>query len=219
MTEQLPDPNPSDWPSLDSSHLRIINEDNVLYRLYSSGGTHPVRWHEFRHWGPSAARFDHHPLGPPTMHPNHGAWYAALETRGDDPTGLYTAIAERFQDARTIPIADSSISVAACTTGHPVNLLDLESRWLTQSAGNGAIESGPRFRSRQWARAIRATYPEVHGLIWRSSVFRPGQAVVLWDLPRDSLAPTPRLNRTIDQLAPLLIPAAKRLGYRVSWHR
>jgi len=219
MSEYLLEPEPALWPELDISHLFTIGEDYLLFRFYPSDGTHKAKWHEFRHWGPTANRFDHHPDGPPAQHPRHGVWYAALEETDKlgDPTGLYTAVAERFQDSKTVPLNDSTISLVKCSASRTLTLLDLESRWLTQAGGNAAIESGPRDRSRKWARAIRASYPHIDGLIWRSSVYRPGRAIALWDLPRVALARTAKFNRTVPELSAALIPAAKHIGYAISW--
>ena len=150
MSEYLRDPEPALWPKLDISHLFTIDEDHLLFRFYSSGGTHKTKWHEFRHWGPMANRFDHHPDGPPAQHPGHSVWYAALEgtEKLGDPTGIYTAVAERFQDSEIVPLSDSTISLVKCGAGRSLTLLDLESRWLTQAGGNAVIESGPRPKSR-----------------------------------------------------------------------
>lgn len=216
MAEHLPNPDPAVWPSnLSADQQRTLESDVRLFRFYDSSGANATRWHEFRHWGPTSARFDHHPNGT-TTHPNHSVWYGAVETTDSDgkPTGLLTAVAERFQDSRTLPLHTTRISLVVCSPAQKLVLLDLESSWLTQAGGNAAITSGPRAQSRKWARAIRQTYPTVGGLAWRSSVYRPGLAVVLWDLPRSALAERPLLNRQIRDVVPFLLPVANELNYR-----
>ena len=52
-------------PSVDD--LRSIGAEEIvlpagahLARIYSSGGKHPTQWNQFRYWGPTESRFDHH---------------------------------------------------------------------------------------------------------------------------------------------------------------
>lgn len=211
LSKHLPDPDPTTWPRLAAEQTVTLQEGDRLLRIYASAGKPTTRWWEFRRWGPTAARFDHHPDGPSRL--GHSVWYAALETPDDNgqPTGLATVLAERFQDTRTVPARSRNISLAICNPAKTLTLLNLEPDWLTQAGGNAAIASGPRHQSRKWARAIRHTYPRIDGLIWQSSVFRPGVAIVLWDQPRPALAPNPLLNRPLADIATSLIPVVDRL--------
>ena len=47
----------------------------ALFRIYKRGGDHPTRWDEFRFYGPTGSRFDHH-LEPPHVQ-SRGSLYAA----------------------------------------------------------------------------------------------------------------------------------------------
>lgn len=76
--------------------MRTLPEGTTLARIYFSGGPHPVRWNEFRHYGPTNARFDHH------VPDGHG------DSRTQDRSVLYcgsdalTCLAEVFQQTRRI---------------------------------------------------------------------------------------------------------------------
>lgn len=116
-----------------------------------------------------------------------------------------------------MPLHSRDISLAICNPAQSLTLLDLESDWLTQAGGNAAIASGARSQSRKWARVIRLTYPDIDGLVWHSSVFRLGLAVVLWDQPREALGSHPLFHRPLRDIAAHLLPVADGLGYRISY--
>lgn len=216
MSEVLPDPVPQEFPALTRSHLTIAGHDDRLVRVFSHGGSHPTTWNAPRHYGPLATgRFDHHPNGAPSYHAAHSVWYAALEI-ADDNNGLHTALAERFQDTRTVPLSPGFSSLVICQPARTLRLLNLDSRWITQAGGNAAITSGPRIQSRTWAREIRRHYAELDGLVWSSSVHPPGKAIVLWDHDSDTLAPFADLISPLDGLARVLVPVIDDLGYMFS---
>lgn len=219
MAEYLSEPKPDDWPDLDSSHTFNLKPKHRIVRIYASEGQHKTFWNQSRHWGPTIARFDHHPEGPAQVHEDHSVWYGALEVddRNGDPTGLSTSVAERFQDSRTLPIADSTMSLVICQVAQNILLLDVESVWLSQAGGNSAIAAGPRDASRAWAREIHEKYPDIDGVVWKSSVYPPGRAVVLWDTSEPVFAITSLLNRTLPMLRSNLIPVANHLGYQIAW--
>jgi hypothetical protein len=60
------------------------------------------------------------------------------------------------------------------------------------------MSSGPKDVTRAWARAIRAAYPELDGLWYRSSMDAGDPAICLWDPPAASALPD-----TPDVLLPL----------------
>ena len=129
-------------------------------------------------------------------------------------------VAEAFQQTRVIPLRSLQRWMVATAPARPLQILGLDSSWITQACGNAAIRSGPRFQARKWARAIHRHYPEIDGLAWSSSVYPPGTAVVLWER-RDTLAPftPPLLNRPLAHLTHYLVAAAEELGFRVSLQR
>ncbi len=216
MSEALPDPIADNFPPIRAAHLRNVSRRSRLIRIFSHGGRHATKWNEPRHYGPLATgRFDHHPAGAPSYDATHSVWYAALET-GNDNNGLHTAIAERYQDTRVVPLSSGDSSLVICRADRDLRLLNLDSRWITQAGGNAAIASGPRSQSRKWARAIRKRYPNLDGLTWSSSVYPPGTAIVLWDHDSGALAPYADLISPLGGLTKILVPVVADLGYRTS---
>ena len=197
MTEALPDPDVKRFPALEQDHLRGVDSQHLLFRIYSVVGAHPMRWDQFRRFGPTSGRFDHHPEGDRQVHPGHGVWYGGLDQPGGR-SALATVVAEAFQQTRVIPLRSRRRWMVITAPARPLRLLSLDSSWITQAGGNAAIRSGPRVQARKWARAIHRHYPEIDGLAWSSSVYPPGSAVVLWEL-RNTPSPfaTPVLNRPL----------------------
>ncbi len=216
MTEHLPDPDPDKFPPLEDDHIQVVASDHLLVHIYNTAGEHPTRWDQFRRYGPTTARFDHHPPGKPAVHSRHGTWYGGVEPPDGDQA-ITTAVAEVFQDTRTVPLTSRQHWMVITAPARPLQLLNLDSPWITQADGNAAIRSGPRDQARKWARAIHSNYPDIEGLTWSSSVYPPGTALVLWER-RDDPAPftVPDLNRPLRDLTHVLVPAADELGYQIS---
>lgn len=216
MAERLPDPDPSQFPALGKSHQYVTRKQDRLVRIFNTGGRYPMKWNQHRHFGPIATgRFDHHPDGPAQDHDNHGVWYAAIEIDRDN-RGIATAVAERFQETRTVPLDDHGFHLTICHPGRDLRLLDLRTGWITQAAGNAAIASGSRTQSRKWARAIREEYDTLDGLVWSSSVYPSGNAIVVWEDEDPAFAPTARLIRSLPDMTPYLVAAAKTLKYSIA---
>jgi len=218
LTEHLPDPDPDKFPPLEDDHIHVVDSEHLLVHIYDTAGEHPIRWDQFRRYGPTKARFDHHPEGDREVHPNRGTWYGGLE-RPDGNSAITTAVAEVFQDTRTVTLSSRQRWMVITAPARPLDLLSLDSSWITRAGGNAAIRSGPRAEARKWARAIHRHYPEIEGLIWSSSVYPPGTALVLWER-RDDPAPftLPKLNRPLRDLIHVLVPAADELRYEISLH-
>lgn len=69
MIERLRSSGPSRFPDLDD-HLRVVDVDITVGRIYFADGNHPVAWDEFRSLAPAALGG-----GEPGRHPirNHTA--------------------------------------------------------------------------------------------------------------------------------------------------
>src|SRR5579862_1096633 len=85
-------PEPPDPLSVPPETVRSPQIGNRLWRIHFAGGSHPTAWNEFRHYGPTQARFDHHDAPPRTQ--SKGILYAAMQPQ--------TYIAEVFQATRFI---------------------------------------------------------------------------------------------------------------------
>lgn len=186
----------------------------VLARVFRAGGRHPTTWSAMRSTGPLVtARFDPHPepAGGPAMadSPAHATAYLGLT--------LQTCLAEAFQQHRVVDRSGSAPHLALWRPTRVVRLLDLSGSWPTRAGASQAVNSGPRDRSRQWARAIFSAYDDVEGLWYPSSMDGGQPAVCLWPLASDALPPTPLLHLSLDDAAlelPLL-RACTAIGYQL----
>lgn len=216
LSEYLPDPETDQFPPIHADHVEVIDTEHLLVHIYRTAGDRPMRWDQYRRYGPTASRFDHHPGGEPAVHPRFGTWYGGLDQPGGD-SAIATSIAEFFQDKRRVSLTSRQPRMVITSPARTLHLLNLDSSWITQARGNAAIRSGPRAQSRKWARAIHRHYPEIEGLTWSSSVYPPGSAVVLWER-RDDPSPftVPSLNRALPDLTHVLVRAVNQLRYEIS---
>ncbi|MCA1837068.1 MAG: RES family NAD+ phosphorylase, partial [Actinobacteria bacterium] len=159
----------------------VLSAGTLLWRVYRRGGAHPGRWPQFRSYGPLATgRFDHHPE-PAADHGRDGPGVLYVSRHGP------ACVAEAFQSNRTIMRRFGAPQLVAFTLRRDVTLLDLCGLWPTAAGASQAIASGPRSSSRAWARAIRAAYPDLEGLRYRSSMYGGEPVAVLNELARDAL--------------------------------
>lgn len=224
MSEALPAPDPERFPLLerDPRWVREVPAGAAFSRIFRAAGPHPSEWHEFREFGPLDGRYDPHPE-PTGDHPGSGVMYTVLE-QGDEPRGAIldspfaACLLEVFQQYRVVRRAAGSPTLAVFEAVRGLRLLDLsDSDWIAVAGGNAAIASGERERSREWARAIRARYPELDGVVASSSLVPTARVAALWSpaesaLPRHPLALL-RLDR--DELTELIDGIADRYGYLV----
>jgi hypothetical protein len=199
---KLPEP---PHPLTVAPELVPLRTGQRLWRIYFAGGAHPVTWRDFRHYGPTNARFDHHDT-PPHTQPK-GILYAAV-----DPV---TCLAEVFQATRTIDRTASAPWLVAFDMARDVSLLDLTGPWPTRAGASMAISSGPRPRARRWSQAIYASYPAAFGLRYGSSMHANKPCVALYERARTAMPRAPLFHRALSDPALLLRlnAAATRLGY------
>ena len=186
--------------------IATLAPSSQLYRIYFQAGPHPTTWDAFRTWGPTGSRFDPHEP-PPCVQPDRAVLYAA----GDLPTCL----AEVYQDFRVVNRARAAPALVGFHPSRPLRLLDLTGTWITRVGASGAIATGPRDRARRWARALHAAYPDVDGLLYRSSMNGAGLCTALWSPAQDALPASPALHRRLDDPvlhATLRVTCAK-IGY------
>lgn len=224
MSETLPPPDPARFPDLteDPRWVRETAAGTLHARIFRAGGAHAVEWFEFREFGPLDARFDPHPE-PTGEHPGCGVMYTVLEGaragENDDAvltTALAACLLEVFQQHRIIRRRAGSPTLAVFETVRPLRLLDLsDSDWVAVAGGNAAIASGDRERAREWARAIRAAYPEVDGVLASSSVVPAARIAALWAPAADALPRHPLALLALDreELTGVIDTIAERYGY------
>jgi hypothetical protein len=178
----------------------------VLWRIYFRTGARLSRWNGFRTFGPTNARFDHHPP-PARRHRTRAILYASESGP--------TSVAEVFQETRVIDRFARSPALAAFQLVRDLQLLDLTDAWPTRAGASMAIHSGSRARARAWSRAIYAAYPHVEGLRYASSVNAGQPAFALYERARSALPAAAALNLSLAApgLVAPLAAAAARFGY------
>ena len=185
----------------------ILGPGTPLSRIYFRGGGHPGAWGQFRHFGPTQARFDHH--DPPARVQGKGILYAA-----SSPT---TCVAEVFQTTRVVDRFARDPWLVVFTLARAVVLLDLTGTWPTAAGASMAINSGPRPRARKWSQAIYSAYPSVEGLLYCSSMHANQPAIALFERAMNAIPQAPALHRALADpgLISRLDAAATLLGYQL----
>lgn len=197
MTERLPQPDTAKFPPLEDGDVRCLRPGTLLGRVHAAAGRHPAAWDEFRAFGPTTSRFDHHPE-PSRVHPTRAVMYAAPALRDADGAilpVLRTCLAECFRDRGVVELARDSPHFALFETTRELRLLDVaDSLWITKAGGNAAISSGARSTARAWARAIYRHYKDadaVDGIIYTCSNIPVARSMVLWERAKDAVPVRP----------------------------
>lgn len=208
---KFPDPPGVDAVRRIAPAIRALTKGVSLARVYFTGGEHPTRWNEFRHYGPTNARFDHHRLG------------ARGEPETQDRSILYcarsatTCLAEVFQETRRVNRTRRAPWLAVFVLAREVQLLDLSGAYPTRVGASMAINTGHRGRARAWARTFYDAYPTLHGLYYPSSMNGNEPAIALSDrVERAGGIPDyPEFNRALadDAFLDVLKHGAHQLGY------
>jgi hypothetical protein len=182
--------------------------------VYRAGGPHPVTWHDFRHFGPtSTGRFDHQDP-PPHEDPDRAILYVGLDA--------LAAIAESFQETRTIDrrrqepwLVGFELTAGQGESGPQV--LDLTRLWPTRVGASQAIATGRRPTAQAWSRLIHRSYPNLAGVLYRSSMAGGSLNLALYEraVPFMPSAPAVHLPLSHPGLALPLARAASKLGYLV----
>jgi hypothetical protein len=198
VSERLPDPDANRVrdASIEPGDLLILPTGSRVVRIHPLGGAHPAAWNEFRPWGPTRSRSDHH-TRPERGHPTRRIAYV---THG--PSAFEAALAEFFQDeaGRVGPfdLALRHPAISVIDLAAEVRLLDLDGGWVTGAGGNQAIRTRPPGKARDWARAIYRHHQDIEGLAYGSSVRGPGRCVALWERAEHALPAAPEATRTLD---------------------
>ena len=175
---KLPPPPPS-LPRLRASDIRTLPVGSLCWRVYRAGGEHPSRWNELRRYGPTASgRFDHQEP-PPHEDPARAIVYVARDATA--------ALAEAFQDTRTIDRRRQGPWLVAFELTADVAVLDLTRLWPTRAGASQAIATGRRVTAQAWSRAIYRAYPDVAALAYRSSMAGSSINLALYERAEGSI--------------------------------
>jgi len=204
---KLPDPPPLADLTTHSPDLHQLSTTRVLWRIHNTTGAHVTAWNALRHYGPIAScRFDPHDP-PPREQPTIGVSYLAAS--------VPTALAERFQQTRIINTRRGAPYLTAFTMTRPLQLLDLTHGWPLTAGASHTINTGPKHRTRAWARAFLAAWPDLDGLLSQSAL-TGSPCITLFSPTTNALPVTPLFSEPLDHpgLAQPLAHAAQSIGYR-----
>ena len=196
--------------------IRTLDAGDRLARIYFRGGPHPTAWSEFRHWGPTSSRFDHHLEGPGDE-PCAGARGILYAAGRDSRNALALCAAEVFQETRTIDRRRRAPAFAIFELLRPISLVDLTGHWPLRAGASLAISTGPRSRSRRWSRAIFEACPAADGLWYLSAMEGGAPAVALYERASNALPGRPLFNRPFADpaLGDALAEVAALTGYDI----
>jgi hypothetical protein len=187
----------------------ILPADTKLARIYFATGAHPSHWNQFRSFGPTAARWDHHLPNARSVavEQSRAIFYYAPD--------VDTCAAEVFQATRRIDRTRNAPGLVVFALREAVTLLDLRGTFATKMGASTAIHSGPRSRARAWARELYDAYPDIHGLYYGSWMNGHAPAVALNERAQRAMPEQPQFHRALndDMLVETLQQIALRLSY------
>lgn len=187
---------------------KTLDAGTRIFRIFRSGGKHPMHWNSFRYFGPTSARFDHqlpNKMGKGQSGPQ-GIMYGAVGAKA-----VPTCLAEVFQNSRTINRRDKSPVLCAFTLTESVTLLDLTGTFPTQIGASMAINTGTRSRAQRWARQLYQAFPLAQGIYYSSSMYGNNPALALFERASPAIPNVVDMHRQLDD------PVLRSVIYRTSW--
>jgi hypothetical protein len=192
-----------------SAETLVLPPDTKLTRIYFATGPHPSHWNQFRSFGPTAARWDHHLPNARSagFEQKRAVYYCAPE--------VDTCAAEVFQSTRRIDRTRNAPGLVVFALREAVTLLNLRGTFATKIGASTAIHSGPRSRARAWARELYDAYPDTQGLYYGSSMNGHAPAMALNERAQRAMPEQPQFHRALndDMLVEVLQQIALRLSY------
>lgn len=179
-----------------------------VWRIHRTSGPHPAGWDERRVFGPSkTARFDPH-SEPARIQEGVGVVYLARD--------VPTALAEAYQATRVVTVRRNAPYLTGFTTAADLELLDLTGGWPLRAGASHTTNAGRRDVARRWVRAFVEVWPDLHGLLYTSSM--TGRTCVALYMPgRHALPGTPAFSEPLScaGLTNHLADAANEIGYLI----
>ncbi|WP_226783258.1 RES domain-containing protein [Oceaniglobus trochenteri] len=188
-----------------------------LLRIWSSDTRYLSGFSQFRFFGPTSSRFDHHlpsSSGAPVIG-DRGILYAVEQ--GSD--AAISALAEVFQSSRTIDLTTGKPFLSIFSTTLDLKLLDLTGHWTTRIGASALISSGRREICRGWSRDFYDAYPDIDGIRYRSSMSGGGTiAFALFERGLPAMPASPDVNLSLNDpvLRRTIAQAARLLGFQIT---
>lgn len=198
--------------------VHVLPSGSDIVRIWFSGSRYASGFAHFRDFGPTNSRFDHH-LPDGAGRPTSGARAIlyAIDAAAD-PHAFMSALAEVFQDTRTIDLTVGGPHLAVFRTVRDLSLLDLTGHWTTRAGASAGLSSGPRAIAREWSRDFYASYPDLDGLRYRSAMSGGSSlSLALYERSGSAMPAAPLVDRPLRHVALRadLVRAARTLGYSI----
>ena len=187
----------------------LLAADTKLARIYFAGGPHPSRWNQFRGFGPTGARWDHHLPNARrvAVEQNRAIFYCAPD--------VDTCAAEVFQATRRIDRTRNAPWLVVFALREAVTLLDIRATFATKIGASTAIHSGPRSRASAWVRELYDAYPDIQGLYYGSSMNGHAPAIALNERAQRAMSEQPQFHRALND--DILVEALQQIALRLSY--
>lgn len=130
-----------------------------------------------------------------------------------------SALAEVFQDTRTIDLTVGGAHLAVFRTVRDLPLLDLTGHWTTRVEASAGLSSGQRAITREWSRDLYTAYPDLDGLRYRSAMSGGSSlSLALYERSGSAMPAAPVVDRPLKHAALRsdLVRAAQTLGYAIT---
>ena len=191
--------------------ISLYAQGSLIWRLHFIHGPYPTSWHEFRYYGPTSSRFDHH--RPNTKGKAHDQNRGIMYLAKNGPACL----AEVYQATRIIDRNSKSPWLSAFRLATDIQLIDLTGIFSTTMGASSAIHSGPRPRARRWSQALYDTYTKIDGILYSSSMYGNAPAVALFERGQRSIPNLPAFHRALNDpaMSALLTKTAMSLNYQL----
>lgn len=206
---KFPEPPPPSILTRIGADTHVLPAGSRVWRIYFQGGAHPTTWGQFRSWGPTEARFDHHLL--PQRNQTRAILYGAV---GEQAAG--TTLAEVFQTRRLVERTRGLPIWVAFETTDDLELLDLCHTWPTRAGASMALSSGLKSRDRRWSQAIYHAFPHLDGLLYGSSMNGNQPCVALYERARRAMPVCPVFHRMLAD--PTVLSMLKKACDLVNYH-
>ncbi|AZG46216.1 RES family NAD+ phosphorylase [Gordonia insulae] len=206
-----PEPEVLQALGIHDDEVRVIDIDEVWWRVHRTLGAHVLAWNALRTYGP-VLRFDPHRLPTGEDPIGRGVWYGASTPDG--------ALAEAFHTDRTIDRGRDGPYLTGLSCTRPVTVIDIATdstgAWASRAGGTYALSTGQHHITQRWARHIVEAHPDIDGLRYNSR-FAGTPCLALFTPAGTAMPGRPQLSLplTHPDLAGRIAGAARRLGYGV----
>ncbi|MET1255308.1 RES domain-containing protein [Aliikangiella maris] len=198
-------------PELQANDIITIPSERILWRIYNRRGEYPVKWYDFRYFGPTASRFDHQL--------RDAEQNSFLQDRGIMYVGHNgpVCVAEFFQVSRVIDRHFREPWLVGFKPLRPLKLLNLKSLFVTRVGTSTAINSGPKKRARAWSRLFYESYPQIDGLCYGSSMHNYDDSFALYERALDAIPESPHFHSALSdrRMEKILFKVSVNINYRI----